>query len=257
MIEFSTNADEFQRVMAQWLRNTSQELSKAINRRMFYLLLRAYVLTPPQNLDAERRKIRAYMNFEPQGRRFDSRTGKRVGKARALRRLNLIAQARNAKAGKKGLYGDAMKEASASLFRKAVGSVGYLKAPIVSAIRQINGHFTQWGGKTSKKGRDVSPNSALVKIASDYGVTMAAGNVGIMRGVRANCQAARPGVDPTAFASMKLGTTSDIGRIESIANPAMQRAMNDELEEMKRHLADVIDDAADRACLTSPHGKAG
>lgn len=257
MIEFSSNAEEFQRVMRQWLLNSTQELSKAINRRMFYLLLRAYVLTPPQNLDAERRKIRAYMNVEPEGRRFDRKTGKKVSKSRALRRVNLITQARNAKSGQKGLYGEAMKKASASVFRKAVGSVGYLKAPFVVALKQINGHFTQWGGKTSKKGRDVSPNSALVQIAGEYGVTMAAGNVGIMRGVRANCQAARPGVDPTAFASMKLGTTSDIGRIESIANPAMQRAMDDELEEMKRHLADVIDDAADRACLTSPHGKAG
>lgn len=257
-VSLSVNTDEFKRVLNLWLLNSTQELSKAINRRMFYLLVRAYVLTPPRNPDEERRKIRAYMNVEPGPRRFDKATGKLVGRksGRVLRRVHLIAQAKNAAAGNKGLYGDDMRKAASKVFRRAVGSVGYMKAAVVAAIKKMNGHFTQWGGRTRKSnGRDVSPNGALVRIAGQYGVTMAAGNVAVMKGAKASVTAASPGLSPVAQAVMTLGTTRPVDEIAARMNPAMAQAIRDELEEMKAHIQDVVDDCANRAVATSPNGK--
>lgn len=252
------NLDEFQTVLRRWLVLSSQELARALNRRMFFLMVRFYVLAPPQNPQAKRDKIRRYMTEELGQRRFDKKTGKKVGKARALRRVHLITQALNKKAGKKGLYGSAMKKAAASTLRRAVGSVGYLKAPIVKAIRIFNGHFTQWGGRTRKaNGKDVSPNAALIRIGRDYGVFMSAGNVGMFKGAKASGKAANPSWNPEAQASLSLATKSDIGPIESRYEDAMTRALADERAEMLTHISEVVDAAADQAASESPNGRAG
>lgn len=257
-VTFGINSAEFKRVMDLWLLRSTQELSKAINRRMLYLMVRAYVLTPPKNPDEQRRKIRAYMNVEPQPRRFDKRTGKLVGRksGRVLRRVHLIAQAKNAALGNKGLYGDDMRKAAGKVFRRAVGSVGYLKAGFVSAIKKLNGHFTQWGGRTRKaNGRDISPNGALVRVAAKYGVTMSAGNVATMKGAKAYTREAQPGYSPAATVRITIGTERPVGEVQAILDAAMNQAIADETEELKAHLADVVDECANQAVATSPHGK--
>lgn len=258
-VEITTNIAEFDKAMKRWLLLTQQELAKAVNRRMFFLLVRLYVLTPPQNPQAQRDKIRAYLN-EPVGdsmNRVSRKTGKRIGNARVFRRVNKIINAARGKAGQKGFYGPAMRKASGSFRKRAIGSVGYLKAPIVLAIRAFNGHFTQWGGKTKKaNGREINPNAALIKIGADYGVFASAGNVSMFKGAKAQSRPAQPGWNPVASATMTLATKSDTNRVDSIYTEAMSKALSGETTEILRHLGDVVDETANQACIESPNGRA-
>jgi hypothetical protein len=125
---------------------------------------------------------------------MDKKTGKAVGRARQLRRVHLIAQARNRKAGGIGLYGEKMKTASASLRRKAVGSVGYLKSGLIGAIKKLQGHFTQFGGSSKKsKGKQISGNAAFMRLVREYGGLEGTGNVARHRGAKFQVWTAKPG----------------------------------------------------------------
>lgn len=261
------NLGDFQKVMDAWLLLSTRELSGAVNRRMFFLLVRVYSLLPPKSVDAQRAKIKAYLNT-PIGyngglRRIDKKTGKQIGKARQFTLANKIVNAKLGKAGSPGLYGDAMKKASASLRRRAIGSVGYLKSPVVKAIKSINGHFTQWGGqlragfKKSDRGkRTVSANAALVKIGAEYGISMAHGNVSMHKGAKSSTYPARPGINPTASAALSLGLApGQEGKVGSIYDAAFSRAFSDERDEMLAHLSDVMDSTANDAVLVSSGGK--
>lgn len=223
--------------MREVLAKTSRTLEEAVRTRMFFLLVRVFALLKPQDPQAKRNQVRAYLN-EPVGeRRFDKRTGKKVGRGRMLQRRHLIVQARRRAAGLPGLYGEEMKKAAAALSRQAVGSIGYLKSGVVKAIKRINnGGFSQFGGRTSgKAGRFYGPNAALIRIASEYGTGMS--NVGIHKGVKAFSFITK-GWSPTAVTDIgwqiKDGQESNVS---AVVNPAFQRAFNDEAREMRRHLA--------------------
>ena len=252
------NTEEFHRVMRLWMLKSSQELSKAVNRRMFFLLVRLYVLTPPKNPQAQRDKIRSYLGHEIGERRFSAKTGKKVGKQRALKRVHLIIQARLAKAGKAGLYGAKMKEATKTFLKRSIGSVGYLKAPVVRAIKGFSGHFSQWGGTTKKaRGANYNPNSALVRIGAEYGVFASSGNVAMFKGAKAQNKPARPGLKPTAESSMSVSTREDTGKIDSIYRDAVSKAFADETAEMRAHIEDVMNETAEQAVQETANGRAG
>ena len=260
------NVEEFSKVLRAWTIKSEQELAKALNRRMFFLLVRLYALVPPKNPQEARAKITEYMNAEVGPAKFSKRTGKPLGKNRIFRRVNLIAQARAKEAGHKGLYGKTMRRASGSIRRHAIGSVGYLKAGVVRAIKFMNGHFTQWGGRTKKSnGREINPNGALVKIGAEYGIFASAGNVTIFKGAKAFGYPANPGVNPRAIVGLSIGLgggggvaklPDPMGRVSEIYDTAMAKAMADEMTELRNHLSDVIDDCADKACAESPNGRA-
>ena len=78
----SIDTTEFQSAIRQMLAKTSRTLPQFLNARMFYLLLRMFAALDPKDPQAERNRIRNYLN-EPVGeRRFDKRTGKKVSKIR-------------------------------------------------------------------------------------------------------------------------------------------------------------------------------
>ena len=250
-------AEKFNEVMKRWLVTTSRELSVAVNARMAFLLMRMFVLIPPHRVQQKRDEIRAYLNQPIGDRRMDKKTGKKVGRARQLRRVHLIAQARRAKMptegeGSKGLYGARMAKAAASLRRKAIGSVGYLKSGLIGAIRKFQGHFTQFGGSTKKsKGKQISGNAAFMRLVDQYGGMQGTGNVAKHRGAKFEVWVAKPGlsgIKTEAWMQLSIGIADDqVQKVDAIYATAATRAFRDEREEMERHLAEKLANAADAA----------
>jgi len=249
---FTIEADKFNEVMKRWLVTTTRELSVAVNARMAFLLMRMFVLIPPHRVQQKRDEIRTYFHQPIGDRRKDKKTGKAVGRARQLRRVHLIAQARNAKAGKPGLYGEDMAKAAASLRRKAVGSVGYLKSGLIGAIRKFQGHFTQFGGSTKKSGgKQISGNAAFMRLVDQYGGMQGTGNVAKHRGAKFEVWTAKPGLSGSkteAWMQLSIGIADDqVQKVDAIYATAATRAFRDEREEMERHLAEKLAVAADAA----------
>jgi len=214
--------------------------------------MRMFVLIPPHRVQQKRDEIRAYLNQPIGDRRTDKKTGKKVGKARMLRRVHLIAQARAKGTGKQGLYGEKMAKAAASLRRRAVGSVGYLKSGLIPAIRKFQGHFTQFGGSSKKsKGKQISGNAAFMRLVREYGGLQGTGNVARHRGSKTDVWLAKPGFGGSkseAWASISIGIADgQVQKVNEIYTTAATRAFRDEREEMERHLAEKLEKAANDA----------
>lgn len=238
------DTSEFHETMREYLTVTKSTLAEATNRRMFFLLARVFVLMAPQYAQKERNRIRAYLN-EPVGdRRFDKRTGKKVGRARMLQRRHLIVQAKRRNAGEKGLYGQEMKDAAAKFSKAAIGSVGYLKSGVARAIKELRGSFTQFGrqekmklkaGQVRRSSREVEGNAALIKLAQEYGTSM--DNVAIHKGSKAFVKKAVDSFSPEAVCDM--GWKIKDGQENNVTNatsPAFRKAYDDETIEMKAYL---------------------
>ena len=244
--------EKFNAVMKRWLVTSSRELSVAVNARMAFLLMRMFVLIPPHRVQQKRDEIRTYMNQPIGDRRMDKKTGKKVGKARMLRRVHLIAQARAKGTGKQGLYGQTMAKAAAALRRKAIGSVGYLKSGLIPAIRKFQGHFTQFGGSSKKsKGKQISGNAAFMRLVREYGGLEGTGNVAKHRGSKTDVWLAKPGFGGSkseAWASISIGIADgQVAKVNELYTTAATRAFRDEREEMERHLAEKLEAAAEDA----------
>ena len=251
----TVDATEFQRSFRAYVLKTNRELSKVITSRLFFLLTRYFVLLPPQRPDLKRQEIRQYLNHKiGDMNRFDPKTGKRIGKRRlkdVLARVHLIAQARNKAAGNKGLYGEDMKKAAAALRRRAIGSVGYLKSGVAKAISILNGHFIQVGRIGTKRKPPASMNLALRDIQHEY-LGQTAGAVARHRGSRAKASPARPGLNPSAWASVDIGLADDqMGKVDAIMTSAFQRALNDERAEIDRHLTERAKEVASEFTKTT------
>jgi hypothetical protein len=160
--------------------------------------------------------------------------------------VHLIAQARNQKQGGRGLYGKRMKDAASELMRKALGSIGYLRSAVVKSIRIYNRGFAQFESAKRKKlkkpstAKPVPPtNKALLALANQYGLPQE--NVAVHKGTIARGVQAVPGWNPTAFVSMRTGIADNqYGRVAGIYNPAMQRALDDELKELEAHMTEAL-----------------
>lgn len=246
-VYMEVDTSRFDAAMKQYLLSTKRDLHKAINSRFFYLLVRLFVLVPPKSPSQERRRISDYLG-KPLGdvNRKSKKTGKRIGRSRLLRRVHLIAQAKEAKAGRRGLYGEEMKAAASSLMRKSIASVGYLRSAVVKAIRIYNRGFTQFQGqkwrplvKPAGYKAPKKTNAALVALANQYGLPEE--NVAVHKGTKAHGLQAVPGWNPTAFVSMRTGIADNqYARVQSIYNPAMQKALDDELIELTNHMTEAM-----------------
>ena len=243
----TVDSSKFDAAMKAYLLQTSRDLHKAVNSRFFYLMVRLFVLVPPKSPAQERIRIGDYLS-KPMGdiNRKSKKTGKRIGKSRLLRRVHLIAQSKEAKAGRRGLYGEEMKAAASALMRKAIGSVGYLRSGVVKIIRIYNKGFTQFqspkwkplskpaGYKAPKK-----TNAALVSLANQYGLPEE--NVAVHKGTKARGIQAVPGFNPTASVVMTAGVADNqYNRVSTIYNTAMQKAMDDELIELTNHMTEAM-----------------
>jgi len=246
-VYMEVDTSRFDAALKQYLLTTRRDLHKAINARFFYLMVRLFVLVPPRSPGQERRRISDYLG-KPLGdiNRKSKKTGKRIGRSRLLRRVHLIVQAKEAQAGRRGLYGQEMKAMASSFMRKSIASVGYLRSAVVKAIRVYNRGFTQFdrpkwkplvkpaGYKAPKK-----TNAALVALANQYGLPEE--NVAVHKGTRARGFQAVPGYNPTATIVMTAGIADNqYNRVASIYNPAMQRALDDETTELTNHMTEAL-----------------
>ena len=237
----TVDTSNFDKAWKEYLPTTKRSLSDVINARTFFLMLRLYCLLPPKSPQQARNKILDYFNRPIGNRRFDKKTGKYVSKARELRLVHLIAQAKNAKEGKPGLYGKDMRLAAAKLRRRAAGSVGYLKSAVVKAIRRLQPSFRQYGGTVrAKKGsaqvRTVSGNQALINLANQYGLPQE--NVSVHRGSTAYGYEAKPGINPHSHIRLNIGLANNqMSKVEAIYAAAMQQAYNDEAKALVDHVA--------------------
>jgi hypothetical protein len=243
----TVDTSRFDAAIKTYLLFTKRDLHKAINARFFFLLVRLFVLVPPRSPAQERRRISDYLGT-PVGdiNRKDRKTGKRVGKSRLLRRVHLIAQSKETKAGRRGLYGEEMKRAASAFMRKALGSVGYLRSMVVKGIRVYNRGFSQF--QSAKRKPLVKPagykpprktNAALISLANQYGLPEE--NVAVHKGTKARGYEAIPGWNPTASLTMTAGIANDqYSRVAGIYNPAMQRALDDELKELEAHMTEAL-----------------
>ena len=246
-VTIDVDTSRFDEAMRRYLLSTKRDLHKAINSRFFFLLVRLFVLVPPKSPGQERRRIADYLGT-PVGdiNRKDSKTGKRIGRSRILRRVHLIAQSKNSKQGNRGLYGERMKKAAGDVMRKALGSVGYLRSMVVKGIRVYNRGFSQF--ESAKKKPLVKPagykpprktNAALLAMADQYGLPQE--NVAVHKGTRARGYEAVPGWNPTASITMTAGIADNqVGRVQAIYSPAMQKALDDERAELEAHMAEAL-----------------
>ena len=254
-IELETK--KFDAVLKQWLAGTSRELSVAMNARMSFILIRAFVLIPPHRVQEQRDKIRAYMSAPASEQRKDKATGKTVGKSRWFRRVHLITQAARKKAGGKGLYGADMRKAASATMRRAVGSIGYLKSGLIVAIKRFNGHFGQYGRakKVSRAGKvtqtEMQPNGAFIKMLNQYGITSGIGNVAKHKGVVVRTWPSKPSISAkqiSAAVELSIGVKHDqVAKVDAVYAAAMERAFRDERTEMEQLIRNRLDAAAQEA----------
>jgi len=245
----TVDTSRFDAAWKEYIPKTRRSLADAVNSRTFFLMLRLYILLPPKSPQAARNKILDYFNRPIGARRIDKKTGKFLGRSRELRLVHLIAQAKNAKAGKPGLYGQDMRDAAGKLRRRAAGSVGYLKSAVTKAIKKLSPSFQQFGGtRRAKKGsaqvRIVAGNQALINLANQYGLPQE--NVSMHRGSSAYAYNAKAGFSPHSHVRMNLGLADNqIGNVEAIYAKAMQQAYNDEAREIEMHIAAKLAEAFD------------
>lgn len=253
------DSSQFRQAVNEALRETSQELSQAINARMFFLLLRLYTLLPTHDIPEKKRQIRTRLSKLVGQPRINKKTGKPVSRSKQLKSVHLIAQALNKRKGLKGLYGDEMKKAASSLLRRSIGSVGYLKSSVVKAMKIVNGHFTQFGSKPKRGGKASAAagdaelvnyskskaNAALLRINAEYG-GLAVGNVSMFKGAKATATKALPGINPISKFGLTIGLgEGQLGRVQAIYGAAANRAMADEVQSIRRHLAAKVQEVAD------------
>jgi hypothetical protein len=256
-----TEQAKFKEAMDKMLLLSKRELSVAVNARMSFLLMRVFVLLPPRRVQEARNKVRSYLNHATNLNQY-SKSGRKIGRKRILQRVHLIAQAKNKKAGKKGLYGQEMKDAVAYIRRRSINSVGYLKSALIPLIRAFNatskykGHFAQFGRRqrSSKDNPNVitqkaiEPNAAFIKLIQEYGLIAGHGNVGIHKGAKHGARPATPGINPIAIAAITIGIAEDQqSKVRAIYDEAMTTAFHDERKEMERQIAIRLQAAAEEA----------
>lgn len=234
--------------MRQYLARTKSTLEDATNRRMFFVLARAFVLLKPHHASTERARIRSYLNQPMGAARIDKGTGKKVGRGRVFRLVHKIAVHREIMEGRSTPWkgksraegAEAMAAAAAKVRRQSIGSVGYLKSVVAKAIKQIRGSFTQFGRQSKKVGgRAIKGNAALIGFAEQYGTSQ--DNVGMHKGGRAFVTKATAGLSPQAIADMAVSIKNgQEGRVAVQYEAAFTRAFNDERVELENYLASVM-----------------
>jgi len=266
----TTNLPEFQAALREWAATTTRELSKALNARMFYVLLRAYILMSPRDPAANRARVKSYLDavqserykagdatpirFTKSGRVIGKGAANKLAKSRQLLRVYLIAQSIRIKKGLPALmpWGkDAAKfeklmKLNVAKLRRRGAAQGYVKASIVKALKALNGGFAQWGFAARFKGAkanrvlvkaEVAPNAALAKIAGEYGISNA-GNVGLFKTSKGTVKLAMSGLTPSVVADMSIQVrTGEDSAVQQRLAAAINRALADETAAIRQHLA--------------------
>lgn len=208
---------QFSKAMLDVQTVSRKTLADQCNQRAMNVSARCVETMPPVNVSAARAHVKRYMDQQISQRVRQTKKGKFVKAGRAkdqLRLKNLIAQARNAKAGHKGLYGQAMRLAAAKLSRMAQISQGFLKSVFIPVIVGLY-PFVKY-----------RPKASLTNSISRWPGSSGFGKI----------TPAKAGLNPTAI--VKLGVNvkgNQQGKVTAFYSHYVQAAINAETAEMKAH----------------------
>lgn len=224
-MNITLDSKEFDTAINLLIASGKKTASEEVNQRAMNVAVRAFKNLPPKEVTQARREVKAYMDFNPVLRYRTIKTGKNKGKKKLVRkksqltRKNLIAQAQRAKAGLKGLYGDAMRIASGKVSRIAQTSQGYVKSVFIPIIIGLYPYVK------------FRPPVSLTRQIARWPGSSGSGRV-------------TPAKDGTkAFALLQTSLRVDPGqdsKVRTLQYNALANAMSDETREMKKHYQDRI-----------------
>lgn len=229
--EIQIDTRQFESALKFVADNTERALPEILNQRTLNVVGRAFDNTPPasgQGVQAERKRVKDYLGQQVSQRIRQTKRGnfvKKGTKARQLKRVHLILQARRRRMGQRGLYGPAMTAAAGRFMQRAQVSVGYLKSvflPIIVTLNRVC-RFKFPFNKTSNISRwPGSRGSGRVQIA-------------------------RAGMNvETVIATTVEVEARSSGKVAAIQESAMQRALDAEADEMERHVSEKLQEIFDR-----------
>ncbi len=233
MTAITIDTREFEAALREYEASTTKALPDILNQRAFNVAARTMdAMKPaPGGEQAERAKIRSYMNEQVSTRVRLATSGKRKGKflkrgarGNQLARVNLIIQARRAKAGLKGIQGQEMRQAEGRFKLAAQVGVGFLKSPFIPVIKGLH---------------------ALVKfkrVATRWArISVWPGSDGWGK-----VNPAKTGWNPFVAMEMRWKTKGTPEKVQRMVEPHMQAAFNAEGQELMRHVQEKLQQDADR-----------
>ena len=218
----------FDAAIKEILKDARKIPAEVANQRALNVAGRAYKDTPPKSPPAARREVKRYMDTQLAQKVKQAKSGKRKGQFRKsgrardqLMRKHLIAQAKNKAAGRKGLYGEDMRDYSGFVSRRSQVSQGYLKALFMPIIRGLN-RVCKFKVPFSVTNREValwpgSGGSAVVLPAKD-GETAS-----------------------TILATRVSVDSSQGGKVQALQIRILSNAMAAEAKEILRHLSSKLE----------------
>lgn len=232
---FKIDTREFKAALRERAQNMSRTLPDELNQRLINIVGRAYDMIKPMpgSEEGNRARIKLYMNEQLSQRVKLATSGKRKGKfikrgkrMNQLARANLIIQARRRKLGIKGLYGAAMREAEGKFKQAAQIGVGSLKLPLLKIIRVLN---------PIVRFKSAFTRTGTVRLKSGF---VARIPTWPLSGYGASVQPAEEGWNPKVTWRMYWGNVPGTPRkIRKMIEPYLQRAVDAEAAEMRRHTA--------------------
>ncbi len=224
---------EFERALDTYYASTTKGLAEVLNQRAFNIAARTMdsMKPVPGGEQAQRSKIKGYLDESISSRIRKVRTGKNKGnfkrrgsKANQLARVNLIIQARRAKMGMVGLYGQAMRQAEGKFKKSAQVAVGFLKSPYVGVIKGLIEYVK------------------FRKVATRWGrISVWPGSKG-----KGTVNPAQRGWSPQVMMKMLWNVRGQPTNADRLTRPHLQAAFDAEAREMMRHVAEKLQEGADK-----------
>lgn len=225
---------QFRRAIQVYAETTRKTGAQIVNQRAYNVAGRAMDMMKPEpgGEQAQRAKIRAYMNTRRgEDRYVISKTGKRTKKkVKRMHQLvvaNLIVQARRAKKGLTGLYGQAMISAEGQFVQAAQVGVGFLKSPFVAIVRGLT---------------EYQPPGKRMPIKTRWGkISVWPGSKGY-----GTVNPALPGTSPQVKFELRWRVKGAPTKVQRLTLPVLQRAFDAEAAGMRQHVIDKLQEAADK-----------
>lgn len=224
---------EFERALDTYFASTTKGLAEVLNQRAFNIAARTMdsMKPAPGSEQAQRSKIKGYLDETISSRIRQVKSGKNKGsfkrrgsKANQLARVNLVIQARRAKMGLQGLYGQAMRQAEGKFKKSAQVGVGFLKSPYVGVIKGLLDYVK------------------FRKVATRWGrISVWAGSKG-----QGTVNPAQKGWSPAVMMKMLWSVKGQPTKADKLTRPHLQAAFDAEGREMMRHVAEKLQEGANK-----------
>ena len=236
--ELRIDTRQFKAALQERAKNMIRKLADELNQRTINIVGRAYdkIKPLPGSEESGRARIKSYMNEQVSTRIKLRTSGKRKGmftkkgsRANQLVRANLIIQKRRSKLGLKGLYGKEMIQAEGKFKQAAQIGVGSLKLPLLKIIRVLN-PLVKFKSAFTRTGT-VRLNTGFVARIPTWPLS----------GYGASVQPAEEGWKPRVNWRMYWGNVPGMpSKIQKMIEPNLQKAVDAETAEMRRHTAEKL-----------------